>query len=330
METSVAVRLFVTALKRLPNLVAIVFEAGFCTPIDVVECLIVHPHITSISFTAMADALSVWNPPPTLDTTMGESFPLTKFSYIVPSWREQTFEFESHRADALLKREEQWLSAIVPKAASTLKHLDIPMETSPMLHMAKLSWPELQDLSISGRYANADQKEALPLFLSSLTRLRKLSVTICRCGLPLRPPILGFDTTSHITFDGLRSLTVAYPDPDDRIFSIDASHLRHLSLRDSPRYYHDCSKNPQAWSTFVTPILQSAECLSILRRMDMPRLSSLELVYLADTAGSDDELLSYVTHTYPHLSHLQLHRYRANREEAVDYVRTLPFTRLVS
>ena len=52
----------------------------------------------------------------------------------------------------------------------------------------------------------------------------------------------------------------------------------------------------------------------------MPYLSSLELVYLADANGSDDDLLAYVTHTYPHLEHLELHRYRANREEVVDHV----------
>ena len=52
----------------------------------------------------------------------------------------------------------------------------------------------------------------------------------------------------------------------------------------------------------------------------MSDLTSLELVYLADQAGSDDDLLEYVTHTYPRLTHLELHRYRANREEVVDHV----------
>ncbi|KAI0695085.1 hypothetical protein C8T65DRAFT_584572 [Cerioporus squamosus] len=204
--------------------------------------------------------------------------------------------------------------------ASTVKQLTVPMETSPISAMASLSWPALQELSIRGRYFNEEQEQALPLFLSSIPRLRKLSVTICRRGRTDRPPILGSSTGSHATIAGLRSLTVAYPDPADNIFSIDATRLRHLSLCDAPRFYHDRSSDDAVWSEFAMPILHSAECLSILRRMDMPELSSLELVYLADTAGSDDELLSYVTQAFPHLSHLELHRYRANREEAVDYV----------
>ena len=67
-------------------------------------------------------------------------------------------------------------------------------------------------------------------------------------------------------------------------------------------------------------MLSSAECLSILKRMNMPLLRTLELVYLADTAGSDDELIEYVVDSYPHLSHLELHRYRSNREEEVEHV----------
>ncbi|TFK79121.1 hypothetical protein K466DRAFT_506108 [Polyporus arcularius HHB13444] len=203
--------------------------------------------------------------------------------------------------------------------ARTVQQLTIPMETSPICAMADLSWPKLQDLSIRGRYSSVEQGQALPRFLASLPRLRTLSVTICRRGRSARPPILGTSSTSRTTIAGLRSLTVAYPDPDDNIFSIDATHLLHLSLCDAPRFYHDRSKDDRVWSTFAIPILSSAECLSILRRMNMPALSSLELVYLAGTAGADDELLSYVAQTFPHLSRLELHRYRANREEVVDY-----------
>ncbi|TFK82587.1 hypothetical protein K466DRAFT_500054 [Polyporus arcularius HHB13444] len=203
--------------------------------------------------------------------------------------------------------------------ANTIQRLTLPMETSPILAMAHLSWPALQELSICGRYLSEKQKEALPLFLSSVPRLHKLSITISRLGPTTRPYKLGPSNASHKTIAGLRSLTVAYPKPDDNIFSIDAAHLSHLSLRDFPRFYHDCARTPVVTSMFTRPILRSAECLSILRRMDMPELSSLELVYLADTAGCDDELLTYITEAFPHLSQLELHRYRANREEVVDY-----------
>ncbi|KAI0708666.1 hypothetical protein C8Q76DRAFT_681001 [Earliella scabrosa] len=53
--------------------------------------------------------------------------------------------------------------------------------------------------------------------------------------------------------------------------------------------------------------------------MQAPQLSSLELVYLADTSGSDDELLEFVAEAYPRLSYLEIHRYRRDRSEQVDY-----------
>ncbi|KAI0695087.1 hypothetical protein C8T65DRAFT_665885 [Cerioporus squamosus] len=320
MENSAAVQLFISILGRLPNIVAIVFDAAFCTPIDVIKFSLAHPQITTIAFDCNANTFTAYEPPIALNMITSAPIPLTSFSYVTLLWREQCFELGRVRSEKLFLREEKWLSALVPKMANTIQQLTVPMETSPILAMANLSWPALQELSISGRYFTEQQKEALPLFLSSIPRLRKLSVTICRCGPTARPPILGSAATCRTTIVGLRSLTVAYPNPDDSIFAIDATHLSHLSLRDAPRFYHDCARRPIVSSEFARPILRSAECSYILRRMDMPQLSSLELVYLADTAGCDDELLTYVTQTFPHLSHLELHRYRANREEVVDYV----------
>ena len=57
--------------------------------------------------------------------------------------------------------------------------------------------------------------------------------------------------------------------------------------------------------------------------MELPHLSSLELVYLVDEGCSDDDLLQYVAASYPDLSHLEIHRYRADRTEQVDYVSTV-------
>ncbi len=327
MENIGDVQLFMTVIGRLPNVSAIVFEASFYTPIDIIKYCFARPQITSIAFDCCATALTGYEPPVALNTIISTPIPLTSFSYVMDIWREQSWRLGRNRSDKLCLREEKWLSALVPRMANTIQKLTLPMETSPILAMAHLSWPALQELSIHGRYFSEKQKEALPLFLSSVPQLRKLSITISRLGPTTRPYILGPSTASHTTISGLRSLTVAYPKPDDNIFSIDATHLSHLSLRDHPRYYHDCAHKPVVTTSFARPILRSAECLSILRRMDMPELSSLELVYLADTAGCDDELLSYVTQAFPHLSHLELHRYRANREEVVDYVSTVPSLR---
>ncbi len=335
MEHSSDVQLFISILGRLPNLSAIVYAASFCDAIDVFQYCLARPQITSIAFDYYANTFSAFEPPSALDTIMNAPISLTSFSYVVPLWREQSWRLGRHTPERLFEREEKWLYALVPRMANTIEKLTLPMETSPILAMADLSWPALQELSIRGRYLSDKQTEALPLFLSSVSRLRKLSITISRLGPTTRPYILGSRTASHTTspashtttINGLRSLTVAYPNPDDNIFSIDATHLSHLSLRDHPRFYHDCSRKPIVTSLFARPILRADECLSILRRMDMPVLASLELVYLADTAGCDDDLLTYVTQSFPHLSHLELHRYRANREEVVDYV-SVVLTRL--
>ena len=120
----------------------------------------------------------------------------------------------------------------------------------------------------------------------------------------------------------LRSLTLAYPDPDDAIFDSSGTQLVHLGLCDFPRFYYQRASElaRDAWSA---PILSSAECLSILRRMQLPQLTSLALVYIHDR--SEDDLLSFLTQSQalPHLSHLELHRYRTSYPGTVPYVRTL-------
>ncbi|KAI1792780.1 hypothetical protein LXA43DRAFT_315817 [Ganoderma leucocontextum] len=129
----------------------------------------------------------------------------------------------------------------------------------------------------------------------------------------------------------LYSLAIAYPDPEDGIFSLSLPNLRHLSLRDQPRVYHRLTGNDAPaivdgpyGGTWPAPLLSPEECLSILRRMDLSRLTSLELVYLASMPGADDELLTYIVDSLPQLEHLELHRYRGvkprTRTAQVDHI----------
>ncbi|PIL28943.1 hypothetical protein GSI_08990 [Ganoderma sinense ZZ0214-1] len=119
----------------------------------------------------------------------------------------------------------------------------------------------------------------------------------------------------------LRSLAIAYPDPEDRLFSLSLPNLRHLSLRDQPRVYHRLTADglpivdgPEG-VTWPAPLLSPEECLSILRRMDLSLLTSFELVYMAHQPGEDDELLLYIAESLPRLEHLELHRYRGVRSQ---------------
>ncbi|KAI0719818.1 hypothetical protein C8T65DRAFT_635264 [Cerioporus squamosus] len=243
---------------------------------------------------------------------------LSRFSYDVRVWRDMDNwinpRMPHSRRDhqLLVSRESQSLSAL----------LVLPMESAPIVKMAEVSWPKLRELSINGAYRTSEQVNSLPILLGALPCLERLSVRIRRemDRSEGRPPILGKHSTPRSVLSGMRSLTVAYPSPDDDIFVIDTSHLRHLSICDWPRHYNTFIYQRRYSAPSAYPILSSPECLSTLQRMDLPELSGLELVYLASQAGADDELLRYVTATFPQLSHLELHRYRANREEEVDYV----------
>ena len=91
--------------------------------------------------------------------------------------------------------------------------------------------------------------------------------------------------------------------------------LSRLSLRDHPRMYHQYTRGrsigdgPMKRPWYV-PILLDYEILSILRRIEPPFLTRLEIVYEITEEYSDSELLSYITDTFSHLQHLEVHRYR--------------------
>ncbi len=284
-----------------------------------------NPRIASISFDRQAELTSADGFP--IEELSKISISLSSFSYNVQLWRGLRSRMDRHnyKGDLLptmIAHESHCLSNLVLAMNRTLTRLSLPMESAPILKMARVSWPNLQELTIDGVYLTSEQVDSLPVLLAALPCLQKLSVRISRGSTSNggRPPILGQHTTPRSVLSGMRSLTVAYPNPDDDIFVVDTSHLRHLSICDWPRHYNTLAYQRLYSPPYCYPILSSSECLTILRRMDLPELLSLELVYLADHAGADDELLQYVAETFPELSHLELHRYRADRKEEVDYV----------
>ncbi|PIL27947.1 hypothetical protein GSI_09982 [Ganoderma sinense ZZ0214-1] len=115
-------------------------------------------------------------------------------------------------------------------------------------------------------------------------------------------------------------------------------HLTHLSLRDHPRVYHQLSygynvRDGPEGRSWAAPLLSPDEALSLLQRMDLSRLTSLELVYIAPDADSDNALLSHIAQALPKLEHLELHRYRGlegpNRPRT-DRVQHIHIARLLS
>lgn len=329
-----AAELLGTVLGRLPSLATITFVESGAITWDALRICFASPRITSLTLGPHVELIETEEF--SLKSSPAPPIMVSSFTYDSPFWRElYVTEFlgprslpDRRRGDLpeIYSRECASLSQLIPLMNQSLRQLTLPMEAAPLTLMAALTWPKLQELSIRGRYHDPARIGLLPTFLSTLPQLATLSIQVFPClhSDTERAPILGrHHPTPRNVLCGLRSLTVAYPDPEDSIFSVDTANLAHLSIRDCPRYYEWLgSKEILVWS-WPCPLLSPVECFSILSRMDMPKLTSLELVYLVDAADEDDELLKYIVATYPSLSHLELHRYRRNRDQVVDYVRPL-------
>ncbi|OJT10629.1 hypothetical protein TRAPUB_12849 [Trametes pubescens] len=188
--------------------------------------------------------------------------------------------------------------------------------------MSKVDWPMLQTLTLEGFFPTDADHWPAELLLSMFCRmpaLRRLVITAALTHYTAtRCCMLGSKPCAVTALQRLRSITIAYPNPNDRVFSIPFPDLTHLALRDWPRHY-DIVAHKYYNRTFRSPILSATEALSILRRLQAPVLATLELVYFADEA--DDDLLAFIANAFPKLQHLQLHRYRSSSDETVDHRR---------
>ncbi|KAI0632932.1 hypothetical protein C8Q77DRAFT_1158391 [Trametes polyzona] len=155
-----------------------------------------------------------------------------------------------------------------------------------------------------------------------LRRMQNLRSLTLKGALPAsttgRHCVLGRLQAPDFNFHELRTLVLSYPDPEDAVFSIHMPQLLHLSLRDWPRHY-DFRVLPDYHMPYRSPLLSATQMLSILSRLHVPELRTLELVYRADE--TDDELLRHIVHAFPKLRHLEIHRYRQRRGSTVDYER---------
>ena len=259
---------------------------------------------------------------------------LKHFSYARNMWRMITNDPRSSFNMALdviisyleeIPFDTRCFSPLIFTSSRTLESLDFPFESAPLQQMAHISWPNLRRLTLRGTVHDERQVQYLREFLTGTLLLTELALEIAPVVGASRVQILRPQTEDEISLQ-LKSLTIAYPDPHDLIFSAVGKRLQHLSLTDYPPlyYFRAATVLPGRWAA---PVLSSSECLAILERMSLNRLTSLALVYVWDEA--EDDLLRYITQgeALPQLSHLELHRYRQVPQEVVPCVRLFTFHR---
>ncbi|KAI0327530.1 hypothetical protein GY45DRAFT_1110432 [Cubamyces sp. BRFM 1775] len=240
------------------------------------------------------------------------------------------FRYGTHTFRAVLSSREFWsikdeyamearcLARFVCDMHTTVESLCLPMETAPLFQMQDLEWPRIRSFSLYGRYDLLSPRgdSALPAVLSRMPSLRTLHVQAKQHRTLTRAPTLGRAPGVLTEMAELRSLTLAYPDPEDALFGMRAPNLTRLSLRDEPRRYLE-PWDPDYASVYC-PLLRASECLYVLRKFATPALESLELVYEADRW--EDDLVRHLSSHYPRLVRLELHRYRAQDDhEDVPY-----------
>ena len=305
---------FTQELESLTELRSISFRSAPAgVPFAVIEQCLRHPRIISLSFAEDSDnwsSLAHHTVPRPFDHPYPNS--LEQLSYSSIPWKVTRSQLDqvspAHRDDGALETH-SWGPLILGMHPSALS-LSLPVDIAPLFAMVELPWPNLRDLTLSGRYPDASHASLVSQLVGSMRNPRSLSIKVEQPADCPRPLVLEDTPRSiHAEIRGLTTLILAYPNPDDAIFAVAGPYLKRLSLCDCPRYYVKYLYT----HTFETrglamPILSSSECLRILSRMSMPCLEHLELVYQVDDC--EDELLCYVTSVYPRLQSLELHQYR--------------------
>ncbi|KAL1948562.1 hypothetical protein VTO73DRAFT_12637 [Trametes versicolor] len=311
---------FAMPLRYLPFVRSVTFTgASSGVPWEALKLCLSFPQVRSITFTGSATFVCMPSFPKDAAAStsrLEELFYPTPLIPSVPFLIDSTTTY--HGMCTLVTA---CLSTLVLGMNSTARSLVLPATTAPLREMAKVDWPALGSLTLKGSFPDdADHltTESLPSMLRRMPALEHLVITAalfhytttrcCVLGRNLAPPDAGLNS--------LERLTIAYPDPNDVVFSIPLPRLTRLDLRDWPRHYDIVAHEyySRAWRS---PILSATEALFILRRLRAPGLAVLELVYFADEA--DDDLLALIAHAFPKLQYLQLHRYRRSSEEVVDH-----------
>ncbi|PIL28338.1 hypothetical protein GSI_09489 [Ganoderma sinense ZZ0214-1] len=242
--------------------------------------------------------------------------PLATFHYTLPHYR-QPWSFPSEAAT---------LDLLIRKLHTSLESLMLPVEPAPIQTISSLHWPRLRKLTLRGERWSDPATPIVALF-SSMPSLQSLALELSE---PKNAPVpspgviwpKGHSATP-LPWPNLETLRVSYPSPADGVYANLPQSLNTLSLRSWP---HECVEifdkkrpyQPPSWYQgrkdrwWDCPLLTPSNLAQVLRKCDFSLLHTLELEYRVD--AHESELLCALTANFPHLTTLEIHRFRRHGE----------------
>ncbi|PIL28095.1 hypothetical protein GSI_09746 [Ganoderma sinense ZZ0214-1] len=231
-----------------------------------------------------------------------------------------TFRFDQPDLHASLldyPAQQDTLAFVLPRLHSFLESLFLPSEVAPVAVLSQTQWPRLREFSLTGEFdLSVGYPTPLASLFSGMSGLRILNLTL---ALPLgvsrkRLMLWPEGHESRLPWPDLESLTLSFPDPEDRIFAHLPPSLRRLSLRCTP---HHCLRlwEYMEYYYYDSPILYSSEMLEILTKISAPLLDHLQLEYLVDSA--EDDLLRCIVDKFPNVGFLEVQRFQTSLHESV-------------
>ncbi|CDO74237.1 hypothetical protein BN946_scf185031.g2 [Trametes cinnabarina] len=217
-----------------------------------------------------------------------------------------------------------FLAAVVEQVPVSLETLVVSSEFLPSLQsLSNVVWPNLRELRLQGERIVDETTPSTGPLLASMPQLQTLVLELAPpAGATPRQRICPKDDREldrPCPWPDLLTFSIAYPDPDDTIYSLLPHTLRSLSLRCWPRHYIHVD-----WPAFTrgqtlgwqSPILSAAELLRIIQHRQWPCLSDLDIEYRQDEC--EKELLEALPAACPNLTTLTLHRYRMPGADDID------------
>lgn len=245
--------------------------------------------------------------------------PLATFHYTLPHYR-QPWSFASELIV---------LDFLVRKLHTSLKTLVLPVESAPIQTISSLQWPRLQEFTLQGERCFDPATPIVTLF-PSMTSLRLLALKMSEPKNALPGVVWPNGLSVTFPWPNLETLRLSHPDPADEIFIHFPPSIRTLSLRSWPheciRIYHE--KHPllsfSSWTQgredrwWNCPLLTPHNLARVLQKCKLSLLHNLELEYRVDTHES--ELLCTLAVRLPHLTTLEVHRFRGEGSHNVSVV----------